>query len=158
MSHFVGRLWDRFRRVFIGLVDSEESNLDQSKGGARTLDFVQSAIYNLKDKNGSCFEDILDYLCRQYEVDESTIRGRVMAAIRRGVAIGVLEQNGNVYKLTICRDRKKHRRRKSTTEIQPKDECVKCKRNYFDKDENGSKEVHVVNDSDDDDDGNAEDY
>lgn len=130
MSHFVGRLWDRFRRVFIGLVDNDESNSDNSnsKGGARTLDFVQSAIYNLKDKNGSCFEDILEYLCRQYDVDENTIRGRVMAALRRGVLIGVLEQNGNVYKLAVCRDKnKKHRRRKSSPQVES---CDKCKRTF----------------------------
>lgn len=114
MSQFVGKIWDKVRRALGGMVDEEDggADYDPSKGGARTLDFVQSAIYNLRERNGSTFEDILDYLCSQYEVDEQTVRGRVMTALRRGVSIGVLEQEGNLYRLTKYREKKIQKCRK----------------------------------------------
>lgn len=129
MSQFVGKLWDRFRRALGGIVEGEDSdnNCDGSKGGARTLDFVQSAIYNLRGRNGSSFEDILDYLCSQYEVDEETVRGRVLTALRRGVSIGVLEQEGSLYRLTKCREKKAHRWRKDSQNST--NECTNCKPN-----------------------------
>ncbi|KAL0266883.1 UNVERIFIED_CONTAM: hypothetical protein PYX00_009315 [Menopon gallinae] len=125
MTQFVCKLWDRVRRV-LGSVPEEEANFHRSSYGPRTLDFVQSAIYNLADRNGSKYKDILDYLCSQYEVDENTIRGRVMTAIRRGVLIGVLEQDGNNYRLARFRERKRHRWRNHHCVAQPQKICVNC--------------------------------
>lgn len=127
MTQFVCKLWDRFRRALSGMTQKDVNFERSGSGGARTLDFVQSAIYNLGDRSGSKYNDILNYLCSQYGVDEKTIRGRVMTAIRRGVHIGVLEQDGNYYRLARCGERKRHRWRIRKM-AQPQELCMNCHR------------------------------
>ncbi|EEB20222.1 conserved hypothetical protein [Pediculus humanus corporis] len=96
------KLWDKVLTVLISLAENEEfeQNDRRPKGGARTLDFIQSAIFNLREKNGSCVENILDYLCTRYDVNVESVMTRVMTALRRGVAIKVLEKEGNRYRLS----------------------------------------------------------
>ncbi|XP_076657075.1 LOW QUALITY PROTEIN: uncharacterized protein LOC143361500 [Halictus rubicundus] len=73
---------------------------------SKTLALVLTAIKNLREIKGSTTREILRYLCSAYDIPLQVARRQMQAVLKRGVAYGILKNNGGHYVLPLNSDTK----------------------------------------------------